>query len=425
MAKDRRIELSYSEKEEGKAGKNYLLVIGINQYEHFSSLNNAVRDAQTIRDILMEKYQFEAEYTTSLFDADASRENILEALYNLEDRITPTDNFLLYFAGHGVMNTKGSQGFWIPVEATNRRAQFIANTRIRDILKDIEAHHTYLIIDSCFSGSMILRKAEKETNLLENFPSRRVLTSGRKQVVADGPSGGHSPFANCIIQYLKNNKLERISSLDLEYHVQKNTPKSAEQHPEASFIYGMGDQSGQFVFYSRNIRKEIKWEDLKGNLDSCREYLIENPEGELVEQVYWEIASLTEKVSDYRIYARRFRRGKFIGKALEKITLFEETQAFESAKKRGWTALMHFINRFPDSIYVAEAEAEIERIEEEEEKSNENQPKVNPKVKKDISKEEKPIVKAKIEQPKPKTDSVSKGPIEMVFVEGGSFMMGE
>ena len=453
MAKDRRIELSYSEKEEGKAGRNYLLVIGINKYEHFSPLNNAVRDAETIRDILLEKYQFEAEYATSLFDKDASRENILEALYNLEDRITPADNFLLYFAGHGVMNTKGTQGFWIPVEAENKRAQFIANTRIRDILKDIEAHHTYLIIDSCFSGSMILRKAEQETNLLETLPSRRVLTSGRKQVVADGPSGGHSPFANCIIQFLKANQNKGISALDLEYHVQKNTPKTAEQHPEASFIHGMGDQSGQFVFYSRNIQKEIKWEDLNGNLDSCREYLIENPQGELIEQAYWEIARLTDKITDYRTYARKFRRGKFISEALEMISFHEETQAYNSAKKRGWTALMQFINRYPESKYIADAEAEILKIEKEE-KAKHSQVKANPVIEKDSLEEKSKVSKDKVEEKrpkpkeskekpvssktkvsqskkprvkkeKPKVVAASEGPIEMIFVEGGSFMMVE
>ena len=86
---------------------------------------------------MLENYQFEEKHTISLLDQEATRENILESLYELEDQITTKDNLLLYFAGHGMMNAQETQGFWIPVEAQEKRSQYITNTRIRDILKDI------------------------------------------------------------------------------------------------------------------------------------------------------------------------------------------------------------------------------------------------------------------------------------------------
>ena len=205
-------------------GNNYLLVIGINDYQHFRPLNNAVRDATTIRDLLLNHYQFEAAHTTTLLDSEATRENILETLYEFEEKLTPEDNFLLYFAGHGAMNSKKSQGFWIPVEAEQKRSQYLSNARIREVLKDLEAHHIYLVVDSCFSGSMILREGEKVEHLVESLPSRRVLTSGRKQVVADGPPEGHSPFAQCIIHYLSSNAAQAYFCLGLGI-------SCAEKHP--------------------------------------------------------------------------------------------------------------------------------------------------------------------------------------------------
>jgi sulfatase modifying factor 1 len=411
MAKTRALKFQDSEKKKIPTGKNYLLVIGINQYQHFTPLNNAVRDAETIRDILLEYYQFAEEDTTSLLDQEATRENILESLYELEDQITSNDNLLLYFAGHGMMNRQETQGFWIPVEAEQKRSQYIANTRIRDILKDIRSRHTYLMVDSCFSGSMILRGENKTEDLVFSLPSRRVLTSGRKQVVADGPKGGHSPFAQCIIEYLKRKPKQGITALDLEYHVQSNTPRTAEQNPEASFIYGLGDQSGQFYFITRNVIKEILWEDLKGNLKACRDYINEYPQGQWSESAYWEIAILTDQLIDYHRYAQKFLRGKYINQALAKIESLEEKKAFESAKKRGFTALVRFINQYQNSQYIPEAEKEIERLTHQKE-----EPVATPE----------PIIEIKPEKKETKAQpkNLPQGPIEMVFVEGGTFMMG-
>lgn len=343
-------------------GKNYLFTIGIDKYKHLSSLNNAVRDTQAIKDLLISQYQFEAEYTTTLINEEASRENILDALYNLESTLTEDDNFLLYYAGHGVLNEQQTRGYWIPAEAKNRFSQYVSNSNVRNILKDFKARHIYLLIDSCFSGSMILRKADSAYNLMESMPSRRVLTSGRKQVVTDGPKGGHSPFANSIIQYLRASYRDSISALDLEYHVQVNTPRNANQQPVGAFIYGLGDQSGQFVFRRNRNSLNPKWQKLKGNLIACRQYITDFPNGDLLEEVYWEIASLSGELNAFQIYAHKYRQGKFILQALKRIESFKEEQDFAPAK----------------------------------------------------------IVKDRRDSPR----QVSKGPIEMVFIEGGRFMMG-
>ncbi|MCB0840791.1 MAG: SUMF1/EgtB/PvdO family nonheme iron enzyme, partial [Bacteroidetes bacterium] len=331
-----------SKQEKKSRGKNYLLVIGINKYRHFPHLNNAVRDAKTIRDILLEHYQFDEQDTISLFDQDATREGILGKLYDLEDLVTPADNLLIYFAGHGVMNRQETEGFWVPVEALNKRAHYIPNDRIRAMLKNIKSHHTYLLIDSCFAGTMILRKIDSHVNLVDQFPSRRVLTSGRKQVVSDGVNGEHSPFAHCIIEYLMRYLGSPIYAKDLESHVKKSLPRNSTQTPSADFIFDAGDQGGQFVFLPRRILE---------NVDPG------------------------------------------------------EKMAFDLAKKLGILALKFFIKEYPNSRYVPEAELEIQRISDVKEITESTIKVFSPEI--NIS---------------PK--DLSNGPIEMVFVEGGTFMMG-
>ncbi|MEZ4852609.1 MAG: formylglycine-generating enzyme family protein, partial [Bacteroidia bacterium] len=231
-------------------------------------------------------------------------------------------------------------------------------------------------------------------------------------MVSDGPKGGHSPFARCIIEYLKSKPSESVIAKELELHVEHNTSKSATQNPEGAIIFGLGDQGGQFVFVP-NVVKEIAWEDLEGNLEACRAYVQDYPQGQWVEAAYWEIASLSDKLRDYQAYARKFLRGKYINQALEKIESLEEKEAYEAAEKRGWTALVRFINQYPDSQYVVKAEAVIQRLTRTESKKSEEK-KVEPRIE----------VKEEKEKPESKHQELLKSPIEMVLVEGGTFMMG-
>ena len=331
-------------------GKNYLLAVGIDEYQNFNKLSNAVLDAKTISNLLINNFQFEEQNSRLLLNEEATRENILDTLEDFEKQLTGEDNFLLYFAGHGTMNEKKTQGFWIPVDARRRNSHYIRNTSILDILKDFQAHHIYLLIDSCFSGSLISRKADEDySDLLDALPSRRVLTSGRKEVVSDGRKGKHSPFAGCIISYLKSKEGEIISSLDLEYHVQKNVKRNAYQHPEAAFMHGLGDQSGQFVFRAKNFEQS------------------EPDSG--------------PAVSDVRSSKR------------------SEAEAYLDAQdEHTIEAYKAFLDDFANGKYKTRAKRAIEKLK---------------------------ASKAKEIKPKPKQKPPTpKGPIEMVLVEGGTFMMG-
>ncbi len=255
MAQDSQRGLKFNKKgkEQPPSGRNYLLVIGINAYEHFAKLNNAVGDAKAIKELLVDRYQFQEEDVRELYDEQATRANILERLEGLESQITQNDNLILFFAGHGTMNARKTKGFWIPVDAEKRQHEYIANSRIKDHLDEIDAHHIYLIVDSCFSGSIISRSTAFSERV-ETLPSRRVLTSGRNEVVSDGKVGSHSPFANCLITYLKTHS-SSLPASELELHVKKHTPRSAAQTPYSAYIHGLGDQGGEFVFHPKQAEE--------------------------------------------------------------------------------------------------------------------------------------------------------------------------
>ncbi|MEO1808271.1 MAG: caspase family protein, partial [Bacteroidota bacterium] len=250
---------------------NYLLSIGINEYaqDAIPNLNNARLDAETFSKILTEKYLFESSNTTLLLDKDATREKIIDHLEAYEEKLTEQDNLIIFFSGHGEMKRGGKYGFWVPHDAEKKPSKYVSNERIKGIIDGIKAHHIYLIVDACFSGTMILKKIDSpENELFEKFSSRMALTSGRKEYVSDGWKGEHSPFFKRLKSILENPPKKAFSTLDLEAHVLPDRFASSNQSPLAGPLNSDDHNWGRFVFYSRDLIKReepthTKFNDLR------------------------------------------------------------------------------------------------------------------------------------------------------------------
>lgn len=246
-------------------------------------MNNAVRDARAFRDLLLEQYDFTEKRAFSLFNEEATKDNILDILREFEDggsqQLTNEDNLLIYFAGHGSMNSNRSTGYWVPVAASaslRHRHKFLSNSDLKESLEQIGAHHIYIVSDACFSGSLITRSDGVE-KLYENKPSRRVLTSGQLEKVLDGSPGNHSPFAEALLTCLRNPG-EVLLAQELEMRVVRhylNTLKKLghtlpdTQRPAASHLTGLDDDGGQFVFRPLYIAERHWQEALSQNTQSA------------------------------------------------------------------------------------------------------------------------------------------------------------
>ncbi len=193
--------------------RNHLLVIGVDAYDDnktWPRLSNAEYDAHAFAKLMTDKYRFELQTQHLLLGQTATRNEILEQFESFtkhgENTLMELDNLLVYFAGHG--DVRGSRGFWIPRDAARLVGTLVSHDDIWGLLRDIHAHHIYLIADSCFAGDFVRRSSGKENPFAynaDNFPSRRVLASGRSgQTVNDGLAGQHSPFAKVLLTYLNN-----------------------------------------------------------------------------------------------------------------------------------------------------------------------------------------------------------------------------
>ncbi len=242
-------------------GNYYALVIGNDHYLHWEKLNNAVADATAVAQVLKDQYGFQITLLKN-----ATRKDILGTLNGFRGTLTPEDNLLIYYAGHGYLESEIDRGYWIPVDAHKEsNTEWIALPRITDLLPLMKAKHVMIVADSCYSGKLTrtslakLRPdliGEARFNMLKTLaqtPTRTALTSGGVRPVLDIGRGRHSIFANAFLEVLREND-SILEGERLFLAVRTRVTKSAirlhfEQIPTYSPIHLAGHESlGDFIF---------------------------------------------------------------------------------------------------------------------------------------------------------------------------------
>ncbi len=233
-------------------GKYHALIIGIDRYRYIPTLATAHNDAKALAAVLKDKYDYEVKLLL-----DPSREQIIEALDDLRERLTENDNLLIYYAGHGWLDKEADQGFWLPVDArAERRSQWISNDTIRDLAKALKAKHLLVIADSCFSGTLtrgVPMRPQLDPDYLRRIASkkaRQAMSSGGLEPVLDSVDGKHSPFARALVQILAENR-SVIDGTTLFSDLRRPVSLSADQTPEFSDIRRAGHDGGDFLFVRR------------------------------------------------------------------------------------------------------------------------------------------------------------------------------
>ena len=234
----------------GGKGTNYLFIVGIKKYRFWDTLSNAASDARKVKAVLQKRYGFENKNTVEIYNEKATVKNILSKLSELRTKITPKDNLLLYYSGHGYYNAAIEEGFWIPFNAKKgEETQYLANSTLLKYIKAIKAKHIFLVADACFSGSLFSAGKRGYIENVERFKSRWGLASGRLEFVSDGDVGKSSPFANYFLKYLTTNTKKRFPISELIQYVKVSVSNNANQTPIGHPLKNVGDEGGEFVFY--------------------------------------------------------------------------------------------------------------------------------------------------------------------------------
>jgi WD40 repeat protein len=281
----------------------YAIVVGIDHYKRLSlpRLNNAVKDARSIAAILRKK----GFSVIELYNENATKERILDALKKIKQLSTSQDATLFYFAGHGdgvsgYNNVR--EGYILPydfgsdlnnpntdVMQYDRSALSISSLVMYS--RDTKAKHIGIILDSCFSGlameskytnksllssnakaldhveydsktrsvrikptTSITTQSESSNNevnkLFRELLSKKsinILTAGDDQPVLDGTQ--HSPFTQALLEVLDNNinKGGYIRFSTLADYIKKYVEKRTQQQQKPQYK-NESLEDGDFIF---------------------------------------------------------------------------------------------------------------------------------------------------------------------------------
>lgn len=236
-----------------EGGKYYALVIGISEYRdpEMTDLDGfPTEDASRLAGILKQKFIFEEDNIILL--TNPTRTEILRAFDGLSKTITPKDNLLIFYAGHGFYDEDTELGYWLPADAEK---EFTANWIYNDVLvanvKRIKSKHTLLISDACFSGSIFKTRslqddAPRAFKKKYELKSRKAITSGILKTVPN-----KSIFFKYLADRLETNTDKYLSGSqlfqDIEIPVANNSPNT----PQFGVIHDVGDEGGDFIFIMR------------------------------------------------------------------------------------------------------------------------------------------------------------------------------
>ena len=98
---------------------SYALIIGIDKYQNVRSLDYAVKDAEDIQSMLVDKFHFKEADIVLLKDEEATKASIIQEFSNITKKAESNDRVLIFFAGHGDtedLPDGGEMGYLLPVD---------------------------------------------------------------------------------------------------------------------------------------------------------------------------------------------------------------------------------------------------------------------------------------------------------------------
>lgn len=237
----------------GGSPKYFALLIAAKDYDdpNIPDLQNPVKDAQELKNILESKYTFDTANIETLFNR--SREDIMQAIVQRCNSLTENDNLIIFYAGHGIAEKDkfgDVDGYWIPSSAKKGlNASYISADDINKAIKRSNAKHILVIADACFSGAFtreLPAEASKEIKKQYSVTSRKVMASGNLEPVPD-----NSKFIYYLKQKLGQNTEKYLTAKELFDSFYKAILSNSENLPQYAAIRNVGDEGGEFIFIKK------------------------------------------------------------------------------------------------------------------------------------------------------------------------------
>jgi Caspase domain len=242
-------------------GEKYAVIVGISKYKNggtgLANLKYASRDALAFRDFLESPAggSFPKENVRTLFDEDATSQNLRSALFTFLTKPRPQDLVVIYFAGHGAADPNDSRNLYLltyDTDPDDMGGTAFLMADLKDVFDRIlKAKHVITLIDSCHSyGISGERFGAKQNNLSNQYLERYASKADRAVITASDVSelslegeqwgGGHGVFTYFVLKGLQNdeadaNKDGTVTAGELFSYLSEKVPQATnhQQNPRA------------------------------------------------------------------------------------------------------------------------------------------------------------------------------------------------
>lgn len=195
---------------------------------------------------------------TELLDQDATEKNVMQAFESLERRSLPEDVVIIYLAGHG--DTLGNQWYFVPQDVAEPEKELelsthgISTDRLNQELKRIPSRKVLLLIDACYSGSLLSSfrgyEDRKALSLLARSAGIHILAaSSRDQRASEVMELRHGVFSYLLLKGLGGDAVLRaadheVTVLGLASYLRNQLPDfgkkyNTEEQDPVSYSNGM------------------------------------------------------------------------------------------------------------------------------------------------------------------------------------------
>ncbi len=240
----------------------HILAVGINEYENPKmALNYARPDAESFSNLIDDTgvSLFKDIKLHTLFDNQASKENIIKKLEELSTGVDPEDVFIFYYAGHGSM--VDNNFYFIPTESlrlydvSSLKKNAIEASELQFYLKNIKALKQLIVMDACQSGGSIELLAsrgaaeEKAIAQLSRSAGIHVMASaGSEQFATEFAELGHGLFTYVLIRGLQGEadgapKDGKVTIYELKSYLDDQVPELTQKlkgSPQYPYTFSRG-----------------------------------------------------------------------------------------------------------------------------------------------------------------------------------------